>query len=195
MHWETAAAVWVAMVMCASALIAHDDDMTLVPTPFGWRPKQCVHSWPSGTAITEEVGKNRTHIRLPDGKEMLLPRLPECMKEAYVGPDGLTHSRVSSGWLDNAYDFTDTVDPYVPCPSLPQPSTNNSLALCRSLSLSFAFSQDGGCVALQWHVHSPHHPNNARRSVVLLPRDAERRWQPWLDDLAAGVDIHSDSDW
>ncbi len=106
---QAAVAVWVTVAMCVMAstgdVDGDVDGITLVPTPFGWRPKQCVHRWPSGTAIRDVVGENRTHITLPDGKELSLPRLPECMKE-YVGPDGLTHSRIQDGWLDNTGYYT-----------------------------------------------------------------------------------------
>jgi hypothetical protein len=94
-------------VAVASTLFEEDrDGITLVPTPFGWRPRQCVHRWPSGTAIRDVVGENRTHIILPNGEEVSLPRLPECMKFDYIGPDGLSHSRIQDGWLDNAGYYT-----------------------------------------------------------------------------------------
>jgi len=100
--------------VCLCVMVAADpifeehqgsDGVTLVPTPYGWRPRQCVHRWPSGTAIREVKGENRTHVTLPDGSEVSLPRLPECMRE-YVGPDGLGHSRISDGWLDNTGYYT-----------------------------------------------------------------------------------------
>lgn len=119
MSWQAVAAVWVAMAMCAAAFIGNYKGITLVPTPYGWRPKQCVHSWPSGTAIREVEGKNHTHITLPNGTEVILRRLPECMRE-YIGPDGLSHTRVQAGWLDNAGNYTNRGgDTYAPCSPLP----------------------------------------------------------------------------
>jgi len=108
------ACVCVCAMATASPMFEENRDnhgLKLVPTPYGWRPIQCVHRWPSGTSIRDVVGENRTHVTLPDGSEVSLPRLPECMKE-YDGTDERGHSNISDGWLDYAdYYINRRADP------------------------------------------------------------------------------------
>jgi len=79
------------------------DTITLVPTPFGWKPKQCIFSWPSGTRIENKHAENRTLVTLPNGQQHSLPVLPECLVK-YQDPTNI--ARVTDGWLDNTGYYT-----------------------------------------------------------------------------------------
>jgi len=81
-----------------------DEEIVLVPTPHGWRPKQCVFKWPSGAIIRELKNRNITEVTLPDGDVVHLPRLPECMRD-YFAPNRST-TRIQDGWLDNTGYYT-----------------------------------------------------------------------------------------
>jgi hypothetical protein len=79
-------------------------EITLVPTPFGWKPKQCIFHWPSGTHIENRRDEQRTLVTLPNGIQHSLPQLPECMR-TYQDPLS-PKERITDGWLDNTGYFT-----------------------------------------------------------------------------------------
>lgn len=108
------------------------DGITLVPTPHGWRPKQCVHTWPSGSVIRDVRSENRTEITLPSGEIVSAPQLPECMKFDYQVPG----PRIANGWLDNAGfytnvfgDTTEYVENYAGYYTLPQTPAQNGATI------------------------------------------------------------------
>lgn len=88
----------------------------LMLTPFGVRPKQCVHTHPSGTTIRET--KNGVEAIAPDGKVRFFPALNKCIAFNNTWKTKRANSRnqhrllgesnmnlASNRWLDNAWWF------------------------------------------------------------------------------------------
>eukprot|EP01087_Luapelamoeba_hula_P024990 TRINITY_DN969_c0_g1_i1.p1 TRINITY_DN969_c0_g1~~TRINITY_DN969_c0_g1_i1.p1 ORF type:complete len:330 (-),score=53.04 TRINITY_DN969_c0_g1_i1:44-988(-) len=91
-----------------------EGDLTLIPTPFGWRPKQCVHRDVGNDVVIRSVVDEQgleyaVEIEDKAGQVKSLPILPECVawdkkmqiERAARRMNG-TVNNLQDGWLDNA---------------------------------------------------------------------------------------------
>eukprot|EP01087_Luapelamoeba_hula_P004038 TRINITY_DN139_c0_g1_i2.p1 TRINITY_DN139_c0_g1~~TRINITY_DN139_c0_g1_i2.p1 ORF type:complete len:309 (+),score=38.72 TRINITY_DN139_c0_g1_i2:74-1000(+) len=109
------------LVACAFALPEQvpvlervEGDLTLIPTPFGWRPKQCVHRNVGNDvtirrAVDADGVERVVEVVDKDGNIQSLPILPECVAwdqkmqiERAARRNNGTVNQLGDGWLDNA---------------------------------------------------------------------------------------------